>query len=64
MIDPVGTDLSTILKTLKLSGLKQTLPERLALARQHKMGHAAFLELLLASRHGGRFGSTTHFGSA
>jgi DNA replication protein DnaC len=48
VIDPVGADLSKILKTLKLSGLNQTLPERLSLARQHKMGHAAFLELLLA----------------
>jgi DNA replication protein DnaC len=47
-IDPVGADLTRILKTLKLSGLTDTLPERLALARQHKMGHAAFLELLLA----------------
>lgn len=47
-IDPVGTDLTKTLRALKLSGLKDTLPERLALARQHKMGHAAFLELLLA----------------
>ncbi|MGH8431759.1 MAG: IS21-like element helper ATPase IstB, partial [Solimonas sp.] len=35
------------LRALKLSGLKDTLPERLAMARQHKMGHAAFLQLLL-----------------
>jgi DNA replication protein DnaC len=48
VLDPVGSDLSTILSTLKLSGLKQTLPERLLLARQTSMGHAAFLELLLA----------------
>lgn len=47
-IDPVGADLDQILRSLKLSGLKDTLPERLALARQHKMGHAAFLQLLLA----------------
>lgn len=46
-LDPVGTDLMRTLKTLKLGGLKDTLPERLALARQRKMGHAAFLELLL-----------------
>lgn len=46
--DPVGPDLSKILTTLKLSGLKETLPERLLLARQHKMSHTAFLELLLA----------------
>jgi DNA replication protein DnaC len=47
-LDPVGADLNKILRTLKLGGLNATLPERLALARQRKMGHAAFLELLLA----------------
>ena len=46
-IDPVGADLMKTLRALKLGGLKDTLPERLALARQRKMGHAAFLELLL-----------------
>ena len=47
-LDPVGADLGKILRTLKLGGLNATLPERLALARQRKMGHAAFLELILA----------------
>jgi len=47
-LDPVGTELMRTLKALKLGGLKDTLPERLALARQRKMGHAAFLELVLA----------------
>ncbi len=47
-IDPVGADLTRILRALKLSGLNATLPERLALARGRKMGHAAFLELLLS----------------
>lgn len=47
-LDPVGTDLMRTLKALKLGGLSHTLPERLALARARKMGHAAFLELLLA----------------
>ncbi len=46
--DPVGTDLMRTMKALKLGGLAHTLPERLALARQHKMGHAAFLQLLLS----------------
>lgn len=32
----------------KLGQMTQTLPERLALARQRKMSHAAFLELILA----------------
>ena len=47
-LDPVGTDLMATLKALKLGGLKDTLPERLALARARKMGHAAFLQLLLS----------------
>ncbi|HEY3896268.1 MAG TPA: IS21-like element helper ATPase IstB [Pseudonocardiaceae bacterium] len=47
-VDPIGADLTRILRTLKLGGLGATLPERLALARQRKMGHAAFLELLLS----------------
>lgn len=46
-LDPIGADLTRTLRALKLGGLKDTLPERLALARQRKMGHAAFLELLL-----------------
>lgn len=45
--DPVGADLIRTLRALKLGGVKDTLPERLALARTRKMGHAAFLELLL-----------------
>ncbi len=47
-LDPIGVDLMRTLRALKLGGLKDTLPERLALARQRKMGHAAFLELLLS----------------
>jgi DNA replication protein DnaC len=46
-LDPIGSDLNKTLRALKLGGLSHTLPERLALARQRKMGHAAFLELLL-----------------
>lgn len=46
--DPVGADLARTLKALKLGQMTQTLPERLALARQRKMGHAAFLQLILA----------------
>lgn len=41
-LDPVGTDLTRTLKALKLGGLKDTL------ARQRKMSHTAFLELVLA----------------
>jgi DNA replication protein DnaC len=48
MTDPVSPDLKRLLRTLKLGQLTSTLPERLALARQQKMPHADFLELLLA----------------
>jgi len=47
-LDPVGADLTRTLKALKLGQMSQTLPERLALARQQKMSHAAFLELILS----------------
>ncbi|MEI2775241.1 MAG: ATP-binding protein [Tetrasphaera sp.] len=47
-IDPVGADLTRTLKALKLGQMTQTLPERLALARQRKMSHATFLQLVLA----------------
>jgi DNA replication protein DnaC len=47
-VDPIGTDLLRTLKTLKLGPLAQTLPERLVLARQRKLSHAAFLELILS----------------
>jgi DNA replication protein DnaC len=46
--DPIGADLTRTLRALKLGGMTATLPERLSLARQRKMGHAAFLELVLA----------------
>jgi len=49
-LDPVGVDLMRTLRALKLGGLKGTLPERLVLARQRTMGHAAFLELVLSGR--------------
>ncbi len=47
-IDPIGADLVRTLKELKLGQMTQTLPERLVLARQQKMTHAAFLQLVLA----------------
>lgn len=46
--DPIGADLMTTLRALKLGGLKDTLPERLTLARTRTMGHAAFLQLVLS----------------
>lgn len=46
--EPVGTDMVRLLKALKLGALADTLPERAALARQHKLSHIGFLEVLLA----------------
>jgi DNA replication protein DnaC len=46
--DPLGADLTGLLRTLKLSGMNDTLPERLALARTRGLGHAAFLQQILA----------------
>jgi DNA replication protein DnaC len=46
--DPVSADLRQLLRALKLGKLLDTLPERLALARQQQLAHADFLELILA----------------
>ena len=46
--DPLGADLLRLLRNLKLSGMKDTLPERLSLARTRQLSHANFLELLLS----------------
>jgi DNA replication protein DnaC len=46
--DVISPDLRTTLKALKLGQMLDTLPDRLTLARQQKMTHADFLELVLA----------------
>ena len=46
MTDPVSPDLKRHLRALKLGQLTATLPERLTQARQQKMPHADYLELL------------------
>jgi DNA replication protein DnaC len=46
--DTIDTDLKTTLRRLKLGKLLDTLPERLATARQQKMTHQDFLVLLLS----------------
>ena len=46
-VDPLGPDLLKALRAVKLGGLKDTLPERLALARTRGLSHAAFLQLIL-----------------
>lgn len=48
MTGVVGPDLRVTLKSLKLGQMLDTLPDRLALARQQKMTHADFLQLVLA----------------
>ena len=48
LTDPVSPELKQLLRTLKLGKMLDTLPERLALARQQQLPHADFLELLLA----------------
>src|SRR5258708_20714916 len=48
LTDPVSPDLKRHLRTLKLGQLLAVLPDRLTLARQQKLPHADFLELLLA----------------
>jgi DNA replication protein DnaC len=46
--DVITTDLKQVLKRLKLGPILDTLPERLALARQQKMPHQDFLLLILS----------------
>lgn len=46
--DVISVDLKTALRRLRLSGLLQTLPERLALAKSQKMPYQDFFLLLLS----------------
>lgn len=48
MVSPVSSELKGILKRLKLSPILDTLPERAALARQRRMAHLDFLEVVLS----------------
>lgn len=48
MTDLISTDLKAVMRRLRLGKLLDTLPERLALARQHKTPHQDFLFTLLA----------------
>lgn len=47
-VDPLGGDLVALLRTLKLSGMKDTLPQRLSLAKTRQLSHHQFLEQVLA----------------
>ncbi|VBA62339.1 hypothetical protein [Mycobacterium attenuatum] len=42
--DPISADLKRVMRQLKLGPMLDTLPERLVLARQQHLSHAAFLE--------------------
>ena len=42
------TDLTPLLKTLKLGAMAATLPERIALARREQLDYASFLEIILS----------------
>lgn len=44
----IGAELKQVLRALKLGRMLDTLPDRLALARQQQLTHADFLELVLA----------------
>ena len=44
----ISAELKTVLRAVKLGRCLDTLPERLALAKARSMGHADFLELVLA----------------
>ena len=46
--DLISPDLRTVLRRLRLSPILDTLPERLALARQQQITHQDFLLLVLA----------------
>jgi hypothetical protein len=44
----IQPELKTVPKRLKLSGMLATLPDRWAYARQEKVDHTQFLELVLS----------------
>ena len=46
--DTISPDLKRVMRQLKLGRMLDTLPERLTLAKQQHLSHAAFLELVLA----------------
>ncbi|HET9898942.1 MAG TPA: ATP-binding protein, partial [Streptosporangiaceae bacterium] len=52
--DPIGPDPRTVPRALKPGQMLTTLPDRLVLARQQKMTHAGFLELVPAGEHSRR----------
>src|ERR1700722_6246557 len=47
-VPTVSAELKAVLRQVKLGRCLDTLPERLALAKQRSMGHAEFLELVMS----------------
>jgi len=58
--DPISPDLAKVLRQLKLGRMLDTLPERLTLARQQRLSHVAFLELVLADEATRRDNTSAH----
>lgn len=54
----VSPELKALLRKLKLGRMSDTLPERLALAKTHGLGHAEFLEQLLSDEAARRDGDS------
>lgn len=48
LADPISADLKGLMRALKLGKLLDTLPERLAIARQQQLPYAEFLELIFS----------------
>ncbi|HEX9312335.1 MAG TPA: IS21-like element helper ATPase IstB [Actinomycetota bacterium] len=48
MSEQISSELRAVLRRLKLSPLMATLPERITLARTHKLPHQEFLEIVLS----------------
>jgi len=62
--DPISAELKAVMRRLKLSPILQTLPERLALARQQKMPHQDFLLVVLADEASRRDGAASSLRAA
>lgn len=57
---PISRELASVLRRLKLGKMTDTLPERLTLAKQQQLSHAAFLELVLGDEASRRETNSAH----
>lgn len=60
LVDPISRELTAVLRRLKLGKMADTLPDRLTLAKQQQLSHAAFLELVLADEASRRDTNSAH----